>query len=428
MPPHKVPVSSRKVRVSRRTSPLLSVPLLFGLGASAPAQDALDVEGYVRIVLRSHPSARVQAGLEAQARAQTKGAWFPPDPRVEYSRGHAHPSEAPSLQGTETTFSVNQTIPWPGATAAGVRAAGHAASALRAEGQATRWAIEVEARQAFGRLVAARALLEIDEKTEGDARSLRDLVARRTELGETRESERIKATVEWMRQRRLLDATRRDAAAAETLARVLAVEPLPQPLRVAAGAPRELAPPDRGLVTQRLLERNPELLGARAEAERQRELASQAKKARFPDLDVTVFGERELDKESSGIALGIKVPLWNANRGEIARAEAATAVASAQAERRRLDLVAELEERLKDLDVANGQVQTLEKDILPSAGENLRLARRSYEEGETSLLDLLDAQRTFRETQREAVESRLALVLAVTDTQRLVGPDFDPWR
>ncbi len=28
----------------------------------------------------------------------------------------------------------------------------------------------------------------------------------------------------------------------------------------------------------------------------------------------------------------------------------------------------------------------------------------------------------------EAVESRLALDLAVIDIQRLVGPDFDPWR
>jgi cobalt-zinc-cadmium efflux system outer membrane protein len=78
--------------------------------------------------------------------------------------------------------------------------------------------------------------------------------------------------------------------------------------------------------------------------------------------------------------------------------------------------------------VAGAQAQALGKEILPLAGESLRLARRSYEEGETSLLDLLDAQRTFRDTQREAVESRLALALAVTDIQRLVGPDFDPWR
>ncbi len=323
---------------------------------------------------------------------------------------------------------MSQTIPWPGAVAAGVRAGKRAADGLRAEGQATRWEIELAARSAFAKLAAARALLEIDEKTEGDARSLRDLVTRRTELGETRESDRIKAMVEWMRQRRLLDATRREAEAAEVVVRTLAVEPLPKPLILRTETSRDLATLDRAALVERLVERNPRLLAARASTERQRELASQAKQARWPDLDVTVFREEELDKTSNGVAVGLKVPLWNANRGEIARAEAAVNVASAEADRTRLDLLAELEERVKDLDVANTQVQTLSKEILPSAAESLRIARRSYEEGETSILDLLDAERTFRETQREAAESRLALALAVTDIKRLVGPDFDPWR
>jgi len=407
---------------------LSGVALLCSLGSLAPAQEALDVEGYVQIVLRSHPAARLRAGFEDAARAESKAARQFSDPTFEYSRGQAHPNEAPSIGATETSISVSQTIPWPGAFAAGVRAGDRAADALRAEGTASRWEVEIAARRTFARLVTARALLDLDQATEGDARSLRDLVARRAELGETRESDRIRAAVEWMRQRRLLEASRREAEVAEAVVRTLAVEPLPRPLAIRPDLPRDLPSPDRESLLARLLERNPQLLVARADTERQRELASQAKRARFPDLDVTVFRDEELDKTSNGFALAIKVPLWNANRGEIARVQAASTVASAEAERKRLDLVTELEERLKDLDVASAQVQTLDREILPSAAESLRLARRSYEEGETSLLDLLDAQRTFRDTQREAVESRLALALAVTDIQRLVGPDFNPWR
>ena len=70
----------------------------------------------------------------------------------------------------------------------------------------------------------------------------------------------------------------------------------------------------------------------------------------------------------------------------------------------------------------------LDRDILPAATRSLALARFSYQEGETSLLDLLDAQRTFRETQRETAVSRLALALALAEVQRLVGPDFHPGR
>jgi outer membrane protein, heavy metal efflux system len=404
------------------------VVLLFGLATPATAQQEVDVDAYVQIVLRSHPAGRLRAGFEDAARAERKATRQFPDPEVEYSRGRAHPNDEPSARAMETGLSVSQTLPWPGAFVAGARAGARAADALRAEGTASCWEIELAARRAFARLVTTRALLDIDRATEEDARSLRDLVTRRAELGETRDSDRIKATVEWMRQRRFLQASQRDAEAAEAVVRTLAVEPLPRPLALRADSPRDLPTQSRESLAARLLDLNPEILAARAAADRHRALAAQAKQARVPDLDVTVFRDKELDKSSTGFALGIRVPLWNANRGEIARSEASLKIAAAEADRKRLDLLAELEERLKDLEVAGAQVQALDKEILPSAGDSLRLARRSYEEGETSLLDLLDAQRTLRETQREAVESRLALALAVADIQRLVGPAFDPWR
>jgi cobalt-zinc-cadmium efflux system outer membrane protein len=93
-----------------------------------------------------------------------------------------------------------------------------------------------------------------------------------------------------------------------------------------------------------------------------------------------------------------------------------------------VDLLAEFESRFSAFEVATGQVRTLDQDILPAAAAGLKLARFSYEEGETSLLDLLDAQRTYRDAQKELMESRLALTLAVTELQRLLGPDFSPWR
>jgi len=414
----------RQSTVCRR---LAGVVFLSCTAASA-ADDPLDVDGYVEIVLRAHPSAAQSAGLDLAASAESRAARLFPDPVFEYSRDRGKPLDAPGTQATETGYSVSQTIPWPGTFSAGIRAGDRAADGIRAAAEGLRWELAVQARETFARLLAARALLDVAGAAEGDARSLRDLVSRRADLGESRESDRIKATVEWLRQQRNLAAAEREAETTEAIVRALAVEPLPRPLTVRAVVHDALPRLDRDALVAQLVEKSPRLRAARAEAERQRALLAVARWSRIPDLDVAFFRQKELDKQATGFAVGVKVPLWNGNRGEIARADAATRVSSAGAERVRIELATELQARLKELQVAGDQASLLDREILPAATRSVGLVRLSFEEGETSLLDLLDAQRTLRDTQREAAEAHLALSLAVGEVQKLAGTDFNPWR
>jgi cobalt-zinc-cadmium efflux system outer membrane protein len=406
-------------------------PALLALGLSCPtatrADEPLDVETYVQTVLRAHPGSRQVAAFENAARAERKAARQIPDPTVAFSWDRAQPAGlGPSA--TETAFSVSQTLPWPGRWSASANAGDRAAEVLRAEGTSARWELEIEARATFARLLYARGALEIARAAEADALALRDLTARRAELGESREVDRIKAQVEWLRQQRTRRAAERETEAAEAVLRTLAVELLPEPLLVQGELPEALPATNAGELHARLEQSNPRLSSARAAAARDEALASVARRGRIPDLDASYFHNDEFDKQTNGFSVLVRVPLWNANRGEIARAEATSALAGAAAERTRLELAAALERSRQELDVASAQAEILQREILPAARRSLDLARFSYQEGETSLLDLLDAQRTFRETEREAAASRLAVALALSEVQRLVGPDFSPGR
>ncbi len=398
------------------------------VASSARAEEPLDVEAFVQLVLRSHPGARQVTAFETAATAERKAVRQIADPTVAFSWNRASLPENPSSGSSETGFSISQTIPWPGTFKANGRAGDRTADGLRAEGTRTRWDLEVEARMTFARLVYARAAVAIARAAEADALGLRDLTAKRAELGEAREVDRIKAQVEWLRQQRTLRSLGRDAEAGEEILRTFAVEPLPRPLELKGELPLSIPPTGAADLHERLARSNPRLAAARAAADRDAALLSASRRARIPDLDLTWFRNKELDKDANGFSVGVRVPLWNANRGEIARATAAASLASAGAQRMLLDLSAALERTRQDLDVAATQAEMLDRDILPAASRSLELARLSYQEGETSLLDLLDAQRTFRETQREAVASRLALALALAEVQRLVGPDFNPGR
>jgi len=415
------------VSLNRQMSLMLAA-VATSVGAAAQAQEGLDVEAYVQTVLRSHPVARQLGAIEDAAAAERKAVRVIPDPAFGYSQDRARPLGSAAPQVTERSYSVTQTIPWPGTWSASKQAGDRVADALRAEGIAARWELEIEARASFARLLHARGALEVARAAEADAQSLRDLTTRRAELGESREADRIKAEVEWLRQQRLRRSAEREAEAAEELARTLAVEPLPRPLALEGELPHPLAPTDAAALRERMARSNPRLLAAQAAVERDLALASVARRSRIPDIDVTWFHEDELDKEANGFSVGIRVPLWNAKRGEIARAEASSALATIAAQRTLLDLTKVLERARQELDSASAQAEILERQILPAATRSLELARFSYQEGETSLLDLLDAQRTFRETQSEAAASRLGVALALAEVQRLVGPDFNPWR
>ena len=274
----------------------------------AAADPPLDAARYVETVLRAHPAARQIEALGAAADAERKAARPFPDPVLEYARGQAEPTGAPGIRGTETGWTISQTIPWPGTLSAGREAGDRAADAVRASADALRYALAARAREAFARLLASRTLRDVARAAEEDARSLRDLVTRRAELGESRESDRIKAVVEWLRQQRALAAAEREAVAAEAIVRSLAVEPLPTPLEVRRDEYPPLPSLDREALRRLLLEHHPARRVARAEADRKLALSSVARRERIPDLDLGFFWLKELDKKTRGFTLGVKVP------------------------------------------------------------------------------------------------------------------------
>lgn len=415
----------------RRRSAALFVALLaasLGGSSAASADEPLDLEGYTAIVLRAHPVAREAVALAEAARAERRASRLLPDPILELSLGRARSTDAARETSAESAFTVSQRLPHPGTFSAGVRAAGHQADVFAATADAFRGRLAAEARLRFSQALATRALLAIAAAQERDARTLRDLVDRRAELGESRESDRLKARVEWLRQERARRAAERHVAAAESALRALASEALPEPLQLAGELPEPVPPSERDRFVALVAGRNPELRVARAEAAREAAMLAQARRGVLPDLDLSIGRAREIDKTSTSIGLGLRLPLWNANRGEVARARAATDLATARAERTGVDLRVRLEGVLRDLDVASEQLRGLTTDTAPAATESLRLARLLYEEGETSLVDLLDAQRTFRDTERETVEARLALAAALSELQELLGPDVDSGR
>ncbi len=128
--------------------------------------------------------------------------------------------------------------------------------------------------------------------------------------------------------------------------------------------------------------------------------------------DVTVGVQYERNPQDVGMVntygVGVSIPLfvWHANEGEIARAETELHAARLAYEQTRLAVQRDMEIAQKTVSTAQTRLQRLENGLLADALRVAKAAEFAYTKGAMSLLELLDARRTLRQVQMEAVDAR----------------------
>lgn len=148
---------------------------------------------------------------------------------------------------------------------------------------------------------------------------------------------------------------------------------------------------------QRVVAESPELAVAWSELERARWAAQRACAGRYPDLvtQASVRHDSAGDQMLIGIQAGVALPIFNRNQGAIARAQAEVAAAERNVDRVQLGLQNRLAEAFRQYSNARNLVEQYRDAILPDAQAGLDLVEQGYRQGEMSYLELLNAQRTY---------------------------------
>jgi outer membrane protein TolC len=410
--------------IARKLAVSLLAFFLFA-GTAALGAETLTLQQVRALALRSHPAGAEADSLARLGRAELTAARVWNDPEVEVGWDRAKQPGSGGEGRSESAWRLTQEIPFPLAYSHRVSAAKLAALSLASEGRAKRLLLLFQVEVAYFDLAAAEERLALFSESAGDAEKVLTLVSKRVELGESRESERLRAEIELLRQRRALEGARREAEVFRSMLRRLCGPELPADFEIERRWPARgaLGPPES--LPGRLLERNPELAAARFEAGRAAEARRSASWGVFPSLKAGLFGANEIDRRARGFTLGFSVPLWNANRPAIARESAQAALASASYRRLQIELENALDAATRSFALACGQAEAYRARLLPAARESQRLARLAYEEGETSFLELLDAQRTLREAVAEFLDVNRQAAASYAEVRRLTGEMLD---
>jgi len=401
----------------------IAAALLSSAALAAPPGVRLPAAEVERTVLDAYPDVRAALAAVAAAAGELRGARRLPDLAVELGGSRVVERAGPRR---ETTALVG--VEWEAPLPWRYRAARSLAEAGVAVARAGAGLVEIEVRARVRALVtelaAAQERVALLERQRGLTADLVDLITLRVEAGESRELDRLRGVVELGRIDRALALATADAEAFSATLLRLADGALPQGFRVdlalspAAPAVRPAA------VAQAALAANPSIALAATGVGQASAALEFATSGRLPSVVTRAGRNSDLDTRSTSLSVAVNVPLWKANRGAVATARAERARAEALLEGARRDVAARAEATAGRYLAAREAAARSADDLLPAAKASLDLAEFSYRQGEASLLDALDARRTYQESVLEDLDLRRNLHLLRVDLEALTGGDL----
>ena len=125
----------------------------------------------------------------------------------------------------------------------------------------------------------------------------------------------------------------------------------------------------------------------------------------------------------NGVMAGISIPLKfsNTNKGELQAAQFAVAQSEKQYEAIELHISSEVTQTYYKYEIACRQVEQFNTGLRDDAEAILQKKIYSYSRGETSILDVLNAQRTFNDVQSNFNEALYNCTTALIELERTCG-------
>ena len=417
------------MRPSLSCGVLFSASWLSMILAAAPAmpQEALtrvSVDEALQLALRQNPTLRAQQfALEATKAGQITAA-LRPNPTMNFLAEQFKPGQA--QQDGQYTVNVGQPIELGGkrqrridSARATTRVAGYQLEDVRRQ-------TILLVKTAFAGALIAREQLGLAEqnlKTLDDTERLQRL---RVEKGDLSALELLRIQV----QRFTFERDAADARQALAAAKIA--------LRAAAGATNR-APDcdvvgalgfkeislDRTLLMRQALDNRPDLRAAEADRERARAEHRLARANAWWDITPQVEYQRIGPNNTIGVGFSLPLRIFDRNQGEIARTQAEIARVDAVREATALQVLAAVDTDLATAATQHARVLTLRDTYLPKATQARDTVDYAYRRGGVSLLDFLDAQRSYRETALAHLQALGAYLAAVYQLEADVGQPLD---
>jgi cobalt-zinc-cadmium efflux system outer membrane protein len=376
----------------------------------------------IELAFRHHPVMNGAEALVEQSEGQRTAAGAYLNPTITGSAGRGSirdPSTGVSVN--ERTITVEQPLEWPGKRAARQRAAEAGVAGALAGMEETKVLVRTDVKGAFFQLLFAQQDAQLARDNLKTVEDLVKVVSARVGTQEAPKFELIKATVELQKSRK--DLARADNALLVARGKLNTVsgKALGEHFRIQGAFETIRTGLDLPSLMEQGLNRHPTVRRQQKAIEQAQFTIEQERASRVPNVAVIGQYHREAGDESLTAGLSVPLPIWYRRQGEIGTAMGAHRRAQAERDRVRQELEQTITQHFQEMETARVQIEVLEQGLLYQAKEALDIAWFSFRHGATSLLEVIDAQRVYRQTLLEYAQARADHSIALARLERAVG-------
>ena len=311
-----------------------------------------------------------------------------------------------------------------------------AAALARAQQEIASRGLVVTVVQSFYAVAAAQQKLETAKKTADEGDSFFKITQDLEHGGEVAHSDVIKAELQATDRKRQLQEAQLALLNARLDLAVLIFSDFNDNYEVADDLHAPVALPALAEVQQRAARDNPDLRAALASVQEADHDVTGARAGYLPSLSLdyfygidaahfavnTVVGGQKFSNLGSSVVGTLNLPVWNwgATQSRVKQAELRRSQAKRELSLAQRKLLAEIQSLYAEADTAANELSGLNRSA-ELAAESLRLVTLRYRNGESTVLEVVDAQTTFSSANSAYQDGAVRYRVALANLQTLTG-------
>ncbi|MGP0594327.1 TolC family protein [Nitrospira sp. T9] len=419
--------------MGHRLLTLLCAVALLGacLSGVSHAQDtkqvlhAYTLEEIIQLTLRHNPLVKKGEAFIEKKQSQQVIAGAYPNPRLNVQSGYSEfRDSADSITTIERYVTLSQPLEWRPKREARKQAALEGLGGAKKAFEETQIHLKAAARLAFYDLFLAEKRAELAIQNLKVVKELQQGVRSRVKAGDAPPFEEVKINVELLKVQKEITGAQGAVHAAKAALDSLTAGTLGLQFSIHGrfkAWPENL---DLQVLTTQALNQHPTREKFQKLLKQAQHSLIEEKEAVVPNVTLSGSYQRDAGREAFLGGLTVPLPLWYQRDGEIADALSTQHEIEADLLKWKQDTMKDVAGSFYQSQAAAAQIHNYKNGLLKQAKEAVRIAQVSFQYGQASLLEVLDAQRIFWQTILGYAQAQYDLSIALTQLERSIGGEI----